>query len=189
MLGKVPHKINDFLYLGDYSSATSSLILELGIGYVVNASGFENKFQNEGVRYININLWDSPTSDIKQHFDATSDFIENARIANGRVLVHCAAGISRSTSILLAYMMKKERIDLRTAFLHVKKIRTIVQPNPGFALQLIEYEREVLGKVSVLPPTGVQRNSHFGLAELIKRELQESGHLDDHTKEILKDEF
>jgi|JI10StandDraft_1071094.scaffolds.fasta_scaffold2889720_1 hypothetical protein len=49
----VPHKINDFLFLGDYSAAISPLVHQLGIRYIVNASGFENKFEQHGVKYIN----------------------------------------------------------------------------------------------------------------------------------------
>jgi hypothetical protein len=47
------------------SAATSPIIHSLGIRHIVNASGFENKFEAEGVKYVNINLWDSPSSNIK----------------------------------------------------------------------------------------------------------------------------
>ncbi len=138
---------------------------------------------------MNINLWDSPSSNIKEHFDSTSEFIAQAKSENSKVLVHCAAGISRSTSLLLAYLMKKENMDLRSAYLHVKQIRSIVQPNSGFVLQLIEYEKEVFGRNSVLPPTEFQRRSYVSLGDLIRTELEQSGQLDEAMRKVLKDDY
>ena len=44
---------------------------------------------------------------ISQHFEETAEFIEEARRKGTGILVHCAAGASRSASIVIAYLMQK----------------------------------------------------------------------------------
>jgi len=58
----------------------------------------------------------------------------------GRVLVHCAQGVSRSASILIGYLMWKERLSFATALAHLQEARPCVQPNQGFSLQLQQFE-------------------------------------------------
>jgi hypothetical protein len=61
--------------------------------------------------------------------------------AAGTVLVHCAQGISRSASILIGYLMSREQLPYDTALAQLQAARPVVQPNPGFALQLQEFGR------------------------------------------------
>jgi protein-tyrosine phosphatase len=59
------------------------------------------------------------------------------------VLVHCYAGISRSSSTVMSYLMKKYNLSLKTAFEHVRSCRWFVNPNPGFCRQLKQFEKEL----------------------------------------------
>ena len=77
-------------------------------------------------------MLDHPTYNIAQHFDATFFDIDEG-LKRGNVYVHCAAGISRSVSCVLAYLMKKFGMNYVTAYNTLKKKRKIIQPNPGFA--------------------------------------------------------
>jgi hypothetical protein len=184
----IPHQINEYLFLGDYSCATNPMIVDqLGVRHIVNASGgFSNAFSADKVRYLEVNIWDTPSANIAEHFEAAIAFIDEARKRNERVLSHCAAGISRSTSIVLAYLMAREGMTLRAAFLHVKGIRSIVQPNCGFVKQLIAFEKEVHGTNSVLMPVD-HRASYFGLSELIRLELEQTNSLTAEMKRVLDD--
>jgi len=67
---------------------------------------------------------------------------------NGSVLVHCMAGISRSSSLIIYYLMKKYAITYDKAYEFVKKARSIIQPNSGFEKQLRTYDtyRDQLAK-------------------------------------------
>lgn len=56
-------------------------------------------------------------------------------LAAGRVLVHCARGISRSATLALAYLMIRERLSLVAALELVCQHRNIL-PNAGFLEQL-----------------------------------------------------
>ena len=88
-------------------------------------------------------LLDNEKTDIAATFEESIDFIKTAKEMGGRILVHCIAGVSRSSSVVLAYLMKEEGWDLYTAYEYAKKRRFIVKPNKGFRLQLARYELTV----------------------------------------------
>lgn len=62
-------------------------------------------------------------------------FIDTA-IENGNILVHCLAGVSRSPTIVAAYLMFKKRLRYKEALAIIKQTRPFVNPNPGFIEQL-----------------------------------------------------
>ena len=53
--------------------------------------------------------------------------------------MHCFGGISRSATIVIAYMMKKEMMNLEEAFNYVKERRDIINPNDGFIKKLLDF--------------------------------------------------
>lgn len=99
--------------------------------------------------YLRICVHDRPTSDLSVHFDEVADMIEEVRQLGGKSLVHCVAGVSRSTTLCLAYLMKYGGMSLRTAYHHVKAIRPQIRPNTGFFQQLRRYEEQLRGTCSV----------------------------------------
>ncbi|CAH2002480.1 unnamed protein product [Acanthoscelides obtectus] len=94
----------------------------------------------EELGYINkkfICLPDMVTSDLLSYFDECYEFIREG-VSRGAVLVHCQMGVSRSATIVIAYLMKKYRIKYREALDKVRA-RRCVYPNPGFVSQLEKY--------------------------------------------------
>jgi dual specificity MAP kinase phosphatase len=65
------------------------------------------------------------------------------RDTGGRVLVHCRAGVSRSVTICLAYLMFTARIRLEAAFEHVRSKRSMISPSLNFMRQLEAFEKEL----------------------------------------------
>lgn len=59
----------------------------------------------------------------------------------GNTLVHCHFGVSRSATLVIAYLMEKYRLSYEQAHAYVKQRRNFINPNPGFVNQLREYQR------------------------------------------------
>jgi protein-tyrosine phosphatase len=65
-----------------------------------------------------------------------------------KILVHCSAGISRSPTLVLAYMIKKYQMKFEDAFNKMRQLRQIVDPNVSFILQLRDWETKCLSAVN-----------------------------------------
>ena len=72
-------------------------------------------------------------------------------------LVHCAAGVSRSVSIVLAYLVIKRNMSLADSIAMVRAARPIMNPNLGFLRQLITLETSVRGGA----PSSVDADEYY----------------------------
>ena len=70
--------------------------------------------------------------------DEVADMIKEG-VEKGGILVHCMAGVSRSATCVIAYLMREHKHSLRSALELVRSKRPIVCPNYGFHKQLKEY--------------------------------------------------
>uniref|UniRef100_S4S1S4 protein-serine/threonine phosphatase n=1 Tax=Petromyzon marinus TaxID=7757 RepID=S4S1S4_PETMA len=130
-------------------ASNASLLRARGITCVVNASLEVADARLPGVRYVRVPVPDCPHAPISRYFDPVAERIAGEARRGGRTLVHCAAGVSRSASLCIAYLMRGEGLVLRDAFRWVRARRPAVCPNSGFWRQLIRYERELFGRCSV----------------------------------------
>jgi len=88
-----------------------------------------------------INLPDVPSSDLSKYFARAVRFIAESRhVHNGGVYIHCAAGISRSTTCLCAYLMTHLGLSFQQTLAFVSSRRRAVCPNEGFTRQLKKFE-------------------------------------------------
>ncbi|XP_043549387.1 dual specificity protein phosphatase 19a [Chiloscyllium plagiosum] len=106
----------------------------LNVGY-----GVENAFPCEFI-YKSITILDIPETCIISFFPECFEFIDQAKEQNGVVLVHCNAGVSRSASIVIGYLMWAYGLSFKDAFSTVKNARQAINPNPGFMEQLRNYQ-------------------------------------------------
>ena len=93
------------------------------------------KFPNE-FEYKVVEIEDDQRAKLHLHFTECLDFIKAALDAGGTVLVHCFAGVSRSATITIAYVMKHLNKSLPEALEFVRNKRPWICPNPGFMAQL-----------------------------------------------------
>lgn len=94
----------------------------------------------ENVTRLHINVIDKPSTDLLQYFEAATHFIHEQRAQGRVVIVHCRAGISRSATLVLAYLMRYENWDLIQAYDYLHARRPIIWPNSGFWAQLRPWE-------------------------------------------------
>ena len=86
-------------------------------------------------------LEDDPDSDLYSQLGNIVKVIDEYRGMDKGVLVHCRAGASRSVAVVVAYLMKKEKLTVDEALMKVKSIRgERAQPNEGFMQQLKKFE-------------------------------------------------
>ncbi|CBY39782.1 unnamed protein product [Oikopleura dioica] len=105
--------------------------------------------ENTSSSVESVNYKDSPSEPIKNAFDTITRVINEELKIGGSVLVHCNMGISRSTSVILAFLMKYRAMPLKAAFDLVREKRSCVNPNIGFWKQLIKYEEIIFHKNTV----------------------------------------
>ncbi|KAI1720057.1 dual specificity phosphatase, catalytic domain-containing protein [Ditylenchus destructor] len=132
------------IYLSSQDVAQElDLLASTGITHVVNAATAVSNFYPKHFKYLALPALDCPTQDLRQYFDSAFAFMHEAVEKGGKVLVHCNAGISRSSTIAIAYIMKFEKKSLNAAFQQVKTVRTVARPNVGFMQQLEKFEKEL----------------------------------------------
>jgi hypothetical protein len=133
------------LFLSGISVAHSLETLEeMGIRNILNCAGDYclNKFPNQ-LNYRTYFVKDSKLENIECIFYDCFQFIEDCLAKGGRVLVHCVQGISRSVTIVTAYLMLKLKLTYVEAFERVKASRGIASPNIGFIVQLMAFQRRI----------------------------------------------
>ncbi|CAF1649443.1 unnamed protein product [Rotaria magnacalcarata] len=84
-----------------------------------------------------------PATNIRQYFDQANEFLHSCKNKNERVLIHCQLGISRSSSIVLAYLLKYHYDTVHEAYAHLVAQRRAAVSNYDFFLQLIRYENDL----------------------------------------------
>ncbi|KAJ7580757.1 protein-tyrosine phosphatase-like protein [Mycena floridula] len=103
------------------------------------------------VQRLQIKVEDFPFAELAAHLPCTTKFIRDAlqRDPEARVLVHCAEGVSRSVSVVAAFLMAVYGWNPKEALSYIKERRGVANPNFGFVQQLHEYGRDVLGQRGV----------------------------------------
>ncbi|KAM9803629.1 dual specificity protein phosphatase 19-like [Neosynchiropus ocellatus] len=132
--------VRPFLLLASQDAAHDADALQkYKVSHILNvAYGVTNLFPDQFV-YKSLEILDLPETDITAHLEECSLFIDEAREQGGVVLVHCNAGVSRSSSIVIGYLMLREGLCFDDAFAQVKLARPATRPNPGFHQQLRSY--------------------------------------------------
>jgi protein-tyrosine phosphatase len=94
------------------------------------------------LKHLQITLEDSDLEDLSKYYEQAIEFIDE-NIKSGNVLVHCLAGVSRSSTIVIAYLMKTLKWDFEKSYKNVVKLRPQTNPNSGFRRQLKSFESKL----------------------------------------------
>ncbi|XP_050090933.1 dual specificity protein phosphatase 18 [Anopheles aquasalis] len=141
------------LYLCGGSAASVAMMQKLGVTFVINVTMptelTDTPLPASDTRYLRLPVKDNREANLERYFHEVADLIEEESNANGVTLVHCVAGISRSATLCLAYLMKHHRMSLKDAYNHIKDKRPQVRPNVSFVKQLMDFEQQLYGSRSV----------------------------------------
>lgn len=142
--------VEPYLFLSGCKGLKIELLRKLGIKRVVNATLEVAMMDAVDIESTRIAVNDVPGNyNISIYFDQVSQIIEKSVTRKEGILVHCVAGVSRSATLVLAYLMKCRGMKLRNAFIFLHSKRHVIRPNYSFFEQLVEYEKVIFGDSSV----------------------------------------
>jgi protein-tyrosine phosphatase len=131
----IPH-----LYLGsNFNAINIHEVKNFEVETIINVARGIQKTCCDEFKYIKYDWDDIFCFDILMDIDEIVDLIHDEISKKRTVLVHCAAGISRSSSVVIGYLMKYEKMTYDDAYNHVKTLRSCINPNSGFVEQLKTY--------------------------------------------------
>jgi len=149
---EVPSLITPDMYISSFKPSLKKnlLINTFHITHIINCTGSPNAFPDH-FEYLHLQLHDNPSQDILHSLVLAFDFIRDAIMHHGKVLIVSDKGVSRAAALAIGYFMDSRSISYFEAFLLIRDRRYIVQPNAGFVEQLCRW--------------GKQRRTQKGLAE------------------------
>eukprot|EP01012_Entosiphon_sulcatum_P061375 TRINITY_DN868_c0_g1_i1.p1 TRINITY_DN868_c0_g1~~TRINITY_DN868_c0_g1_i1.p1 ORF type:complete len:273 (+),score=43.81 TRINITY_DN868_c0_g1_i1:30-821(+) len=153
------NRIHNNVWQGGYQALRASVLRERGITCVINAA-FElerggggpfidwDDLARAGIEVLHLNWDDSPRQQIypSETLDRALTWLDGIAAAGHNVLVNCAAGVSRSSSTVIAYLISRVGMTFDQALATCRAGRPISNPNPGFISQLRNLEYDTLGR-------------------------------------------
>ncbi|CAH0405679.1 unnamed protein product [Chilo suppressalis] len=137
------HEVDDKLFLGNLACARDYKTLkELHITHILTLDLVplpRSILDHTDLTFKYIKLADVPKEDLICHLPEAIEFIKSSVAAQNNTLVHCYFGVSRSASVVIAYMMERHGASYEDALDMVKQKRRFVCPNAGFVAQLKLY--------------------------------------------------
>jgi len=157
----IPKNSYDEVYpgivLGDSTTALSvRTLLREGVTHILNAAMAcpdclrkdicgtcvltrPSYYTHSKIAFKGVQSHDEPRFPLYKHFEDATNFIDEALKNGGKVYVHCQHGISRSATLIIAYLMMKRGMSAKEAVRAVRRKRQIF-PNDGFFEQLCDLE-------------------------------------------------
>ena len=144
------HEIVPGLYLGSHhavgSLAMGPALAKLGVTAILNCTTdkevpclFQEKVGTLCCEYARVGIHDNDTAQIVPYLEGGANFIAR-HIETGKVIVHCMRGVSRSASLVMAFLIQHRGMTRDQAYILTKQKRPVVNPNPGFWRQLGQFE-------------------------------------------------
>ena len=136
------HEIIPGIFLGNQKFAHDIHMLgEMKISHIINMAEEVPDLFPDQITYKHFYRNDCIDDPIIETFKEAHIFLDQALQNNKRVLIHCYAGISRSSTMVGSYLIKKYGLSAEKAIEYMKQIRPIVSPNNGFRRQLEQFEK------------------------------------------------
>jgi len=136
--------ITPYLALGSLYSRYNTFDVIVNMSYFCDGDGFKRHditttVNQEGKTVIRVGIYDMPTEPLDIILPRLIPVLIAFLSDRKRILVHCQAGKSRSSSVVIALVSVYLNIPYAESLALVQSIRPIVQPNQGFARMTEEY--------------------------------------------------
>ncbi|XP_068426921.1 dual specificity protein phosphatase 22-B [Clinocottus analis] len=139
-MGNGVNKVLPDLYLGNFRDARDrEQLARNNITHILSIHDSAAPILQE-MTYLCISAADLPTQNLTQHFKQSIIFMHESRLKGEGCLVHCLAGVSRSVTLVVAYIMTVTGLGWQEALAAVRVARPCAGPNLGFQRQLQEFE-------------------------------------------------
>ena len=129
------NEIIDNIYVGNYKFALdANLMIKEGITHILNCgNGLKNFYEHDNIfKYLYIPLYDSESQKLEKYLEKSNNFIKEGSENNNKILIHCGAGMSRSVTLCLMYMIMEKKYKFYEAYKIIKEKRKCTLPNSGF---------------------------------------------------------
>ncbi|XP_076876411.1 serine/threonine/tyrosine-interacting-like protein 1 [Brachyhypopomus gauderio] len=136
------------LYMGNYRHATNPHILkDLKLTALINVSEDSNlMFEKGSCTVMYIPAADSVDADLSSYFERVSLFLASRLNAGSAALIFSTHGISRCSTLAMAFLMHRLKYTLKEAWAHVQRCKANMRPNRGFVQQLSNWELQIVGR-------------------------------------------
>jgi protein-tyrosine phosphatase len=138
--------LGDWLYLGsEYNASNIAELQHLGVTHVINVTP-DTEIRNffpDLLAYHRIPVVDVETEDLHRYLADAVRRLSASKEQGHKVLIHCQRGVSRSPTVVVAFLMYDQGLSLQQALQQAKERRSIVKPNKGFLRQLEELELDL----------------------------------------------
>lgn len=183
------------IFLGPQQAAGKNKLVALKeasppITAIVNCTNvFPNHHESEFITYCRIAVNDEAGANILVYLEGAVKFIRHHILKGSSVLVHCQMGVSRSSTVIIAYLMQYRSMSRAEAYTHVKKRRPMANPNPGFWAQLEIYsqrlEREKCADGAITSTKETTFNKDWAESSLAT--YQTIGHITNNPVELFQE--
>ena len=132
------------LYLGSYRSSHCYFALRAaGVTNIITVAASLEPIYPDHFTYHIIQIDDTPSAVILPHLYDCIRCINETRERGEATFVHCAAGISRSATVAIAYVMVMQGLSVRDAYDYVRARRPAIAPNENFLQQLYQLDEQI----------------------------------------------
>lgn len=171
-----PENMSDIgfgLFLGNVQGASDlNLLQQNSITHVLTMGRDKpSSHFSSMIKYKQVEIMYSPAEMVIDYFKESFEFIQQALDKKGNVFVHCGRGISRSSAVVIGFLMMTNGWTFAEAFQYTSSKRTCTFPNVGFQLQLQLLEKQLADKVTLFENPEFDINAE--LDQAIQMQLQD----------------
>jgi len=141
------------LWLGPWAAAKDRTFIEKNISHVfIVRSPEEEKFIKakfpESIQYQVLQCRDNSFENLIRFFPDVITYVDEVLKQRGNILIHGNAGMSRSATFVIAYIMTTFKLSYKEAHKYVLTRRHCISLIDGFQTQLKEYETIVAARLA-----------------------------------------